>query len=350
MQPGVRAIYSQHILDELAAALEQVRKLAPQQADMMRIVTERDELNALRIPTALGAVVTSVAGRMWPYKFVSRILKDLLTNELPGGKKFNLQTLTPVKSISQSSDSGHQVVHTSRGSISARKVILATNGYTSHLLPSFASLIVPCRGQMSALVPPPSLSSASRLTNSYGFLGDGIDDYLIQRPSERGEHLMFGGGRQHGRSMGTADDNVIEQDVAQYLRSRLIEAFNLPEGGSEGLKELKAEFQWTGVMGYSRDDLPWVGPVPAKGADGVFMAAGYTGHGMPNTWLCGKAVAMMVAKALDGDEAMEGVLKETGLPKRYLTSADRVKKAMAGQSVESKDWAEMERGRLQGLI
>ncbi|KAL7957460.1 hypothetical protein V8C34DRAFT_285672 [Trichoderma compactum] len=44
--------------------------------------------------------------------------------------------------------------HTSRGDTSARHVLLVTNAYTSHLLPQFADIIVPVKGQVSSLKPP----------------------------------------------------------------------------------------------------------------------------------------------------------------------------------------------------
>lgn len=40
---------------------------------------------------------------------------------------------------------------------------------------------------------------------------------------------MFGGGRQHGPSVGTTDDSIIDEATAQYLRTRLVEALSLPE-------------------------------------------------------------------------------------------------------------------------
>ena len=196
----------------------------------MRLVTKKSELESLRIPTAVGAVVTSIAARMWPYKFVSRILEDLLLaspEKLNG--TFNLQTLTPVTSLNPTSTGDQWTVSTSRGTIAASKVILATNAYTSHLLPVYSDLIVPCRGQMSALIPKPSISGSNRLRNSMGFMGDGIDDYVIQRPTERGGHLMFGGGRQKAPSVGVTDDSVLDEDTAKYLRSRLTDALALPE-------------------------------------------------------------------------------------------------------------------------
>jgi glycine/D-amino acid oxidase-like deaminating enzyme len=308
---------------------------------MMTLVTDKDELAKYHHPTAQGAVVTSIAARVWPYKLVAHILQELLvSSDLRGS--FNLQTLTPAESIQPTSD-GKWLVKTPRGDIVAKNIALATNAYTSHLLPDFADLIVPCRGQMSALVPLPSLSGANRLQTSMGFEGDGLDDYLIQRPNSRGGHLMFGGGRTHGKSIGVTDDSTFDEVTARYLRRELIDAFELPERSDEKL-EMEAVRQWTGIMGFSRDEVPWVGPVPGK--EGVFVAAGYTGHGMPNTWLSGKAIASMVGASLGGSEkdaAVEAARQATGLPRAYQVSAQRIEKAMAGGSVEERDEAEMSR-------
>lgn len=287
------------------------------------MTTDRDELDSLRVPTALGAVVTDVAGRMWPYKFVAAVLERLLTDAQVGGR-FNLQTGCAVTSIA--ADEGKDgrfkwEVNTARGTVRARTVVLATNGYMSHLLPDFADLIVPCRGQMSALLPTRDLRGEKRLRYSYGFWGDQQDDYLIQRPSDKGEQLMFGGGRQFGRSIGVADDSFVDPQTDDWLTQTLPRVFGM------NTDALEKQMMWSGIMGFSRDELPWVGPVP--GRDGLYVCGGYTGHGMPNAWLCGKAVSIMAGKALSGgdqSEAFEAAVKEVKLPEQYLLSADRLER------------------------
>jgi glycine/D-amino acid oxidase-like deaminating enzyme len=353
VQPAVRAIYSRHRLDTVVRALQIIKEKSPDISSKLRLVTSPDELRSLRLPTAVGAVVTDIAARMWPYKFVSRLLEDLLAASPPSGS-FNLQTLTPVRKLTPSPSS--VTVHTSRGNIIARKVVLATNGYTSHLLPQFSSLIVPCRGQMSSLLPLPSISGESRLEASFGFLGEALDDYLIQRPNASGGQLMFGGGRQYGESIGVTDDSVIDKETAKYLRGMLVEAFALPDGTAAASSttsrdsnptSMTATHMWSGIMGFSRDDHPWVGPVPDT--PNTYIAAGYTGHGMPNAWLSGKAVALMVLESLggsdDADAAVAVAQKETGLPDSYVVSKLRIANAEELEHVDTKDWAEMQRGR-----
>lgn len=342
-QPGVRGIYSDAKFKQAKENVEIVKKTTPELGDMMKFVTGKDELAEYHHPKAQGAVVTSIAARVWPYKLVAHILQDLLVSPDLNGT-FNLQTLTPAEGIHPTSD-GKWLVKTARGEITTKTVALATNAYTSHLLPDFADLIVPVRGQMSALVPLPSIAGSNRLKTSMGFEGDGLDDYLIQRPSEKGGHMMFGGGRTHGKSVGVTDDSSFDERTAAYLRRELLDAMELPEREDEKA-EMQAVRQWTGIMGFSRDEVPWVGPVPGK--EGVFVAAGFTGHGMPNTWLSGKAVASMVGASLDGegvDAALEAARKSTGLPRAYQVSGRRIEKAMAGGSVEERDEMELSRNQ-----
>jgi glycine/D-amino acid oxidase-like deaminating enzyme len=92
-----------------------------------------------------------------------------------------------------SSEDGHSMVTTPRGSIRAKKVVFATNGYTAGIAPLFHQKIVPVKGSCSHITsnspnPPP------HLTHTYGLsYGPGIRDYLIPRPDGS---VICGGGRQ----------------------------------------------------------------------------------------------------------------------------------------------------------
>lgn len=219
---------------------------------------------------------------------------------------------------------------------------------------------------MSALHPPPD---SERLPNSYGMVGfeDGNvehDDYLVQRPfydspngdgTRRGGHLMFGGGRSFAmyNCVGETDDDIVDPGEADYLRRSLLKQLELG-GQTEGMKELKASHQWTGIKGYSRDNMPWVGKVPvqntgdavnaAQGNDffekGLWLCGGYTGHGMPNASLCGKAVVEMVlAEEEKGsyEQTCKKLVEKNDLPEIYVITAERVKAAHGLPSVAEQD-------------
>jgi glycine/D-amino acid oxidase-like deaminating enzyme len=326
-------------MKEAEKEIGHLRETAPEIARHVSIITDKEELKKHRVaPDCVGATLSEGAASLWPYKLVTFMLEKLVKNG-----RINLQTKTPVTEITSSD--GKNTLHTPRGTISSKTVILATNGYTSALLPNFADLIVPCRGEMSALFPP---EGSTILPNSYGMvaaLGQPAnnDDYLIQRPFEGVPnpfgHLMFGGGRGAGDfpSIGISDDSVIDEGAAAYLRGALLKVLEL-DGQTEGLKELKAAAQWTGIMGYSRDDHPWVGKVPER--DGLWLCGGYTGHGMPNGTLCGKAIVDMVLGADSGQElstVQSQMVQKGDIPKTYILTKERVERARQMLTVQQQD-------------
>lgn len=271
----------------MKAAADDVRKLkrdAPELGKEVTVIEDEEELRKHRVNGAPGATLTARAGSLWPYKLITFILEQLIKEG-----RLNLQTKTPVTKIEPCTDGtdglatgSWQNLHTPRGIIKARHVILATNGYTSHLLPEFADLIVPERGTVTALLPP---ANSERLENSYGFVGalggNPIhDDYLNQRPlsgvPNPSGHLIFGGGQVAKKlnMIGETDDSVLDEGTTKYLRESLLKLLLL-SGDTDGLKELKATHQWSGIWGTSKDHHPWVGAVPDR--PGVWLVGGYSG-------------------------------------------------------------------------
>ena len=58
--------------------------------------------------------------------------------------------------------------------------------------------------------------------------------------------------------------------------------------------ELRIEQEWVGIMGFTPDRNPLVGPLVVSRPPGEFIAAGYTGHGMPVAFLAGRNIADML--------------------------------------------------------
>ncbi|KAE8453932.1 hypothetical protein EG329_007708 [Mollisiaceae sp. DMI_Dod_QoI] len=365
----VHAYMQKNIFDVALAEYNSHRKASPEIAKLVTVVTKdsaNPSLADLRVSNAYGAIVQKHASSVWPYKLVCWMLENLLSSNDASSPTFNLQTNTPASHL-QHSENRSWIVHTPRGMISTPKVILATNAYTSFLLPSLSDLIVPVRGEMSALIPPSSLKPDSRNGNkngnvttdpgleySYGFIGNGTqsghqDDYLVQRPytptpigfnsgKDDGGELMFGGGRSYAANagLGVSDDSGIDPPAAAYLRREISHVLDL----QNNREPLEAKYEWSGIMGFSRDDRPWVGELSedvglGKGTGkGVWLCAAYTGHGMPNAFLSAKAVVkMMLGKG-------EGV-GDVDLPSVFRISKERVERARRMEEVHIADGKEV---------
>ncbi|KAK0638831.1 FAD dependent oxidoreductase [Cercophora newfieldiana] len=354
---GVHGYLTPTLFNAAAATAERLKASHPHLAEGIDVVQPHDtkRLRELRVPTVAGAIIQPRAASLWPYKLVSHILERLL-RDFDDAVEFNLQTCTPVTSLTRLNgetalNAGGWKVHTPRGTITTPKILLATNGYTSHILPAMTDLIVPVRGQISSLLPTGIHDvPVPRLPHSYVFASQQTDstpwrdDYMVQRPLSRGGtanqggggEFIFGGGRGLAANKGIAEykDDEVEGAVAEFLRTELCPPLDLTTAQSG--TQLKATFSWTGIMGYSRDAHPWVGPVPSRlgGGEGMFVCAGYTGHGMPNGALCARAVVGM----------MRGTDAKGGLPGSYVVSEERVERVRKGdtiQEAQEKDvWAE----------
>ncbi|KAK3370311.1 FAD dependent oxidoreductase [Podospora didyma] len=378
---GVHAFLSKDIFDLASKGVAQLEKHHPELAAQVKVVSpsssspssgvktkDATTLASLRVPDVPGAILQRNAASLWPYKLVAWVLEDLL-RRFPNAEAFNLQTNTPVTAIQrqqrQRDGPGNSITYpwvltTPRGRIAARQVLLATNGYTSRLLPAFADLIVPVRGQIGALLPSSSSSGSGvvpKLDHSYVFIKNGSasswrEDYLVQRPLSSdggGGHLIFGGGRSRARNQGVGEwrDDEVEPPVAKFLRTNLsprpldLQPTTTPDDSStssesrtrsEGGGDLEASFEWTGVMGFSRDHHAWVGAVPESlgGGDGLYMCAGYSGHGMPAAALSARAVVeqMVIGSEGGGDQGQKSVVGDVRkIPDEFVLSEERVRRA-----------------------
>ncbi|EJF58832.1 FAD dependent oxidoreductase [Dichomitus squalens LYAD-421 SS1] len=316
---------------------EAVENLAKWKAEMPLesssfVVHEREEaIKKYHLSDDVVGCISNTGGAMHPYRFVTSLLSILLDRH---PNNFRIFSHTPCTAVTTDASSSSYVIHTSRGTLRAKHVVHATNGWTAHLVRPLLTKIAPARGNMSAQRPGTALHRSTLSGfRSFVFYREGVGyDYLTQLPS--GEHeLMFGGGWATAcdanglPEIGIADDSVVNHVNQSYLAGALPRYFGTRNWGRDaspapeegeiwGEERTKAE--WSGILGISADMLPWVGRLPEKvsgraqpktlqerdksvrtAAPGEWVAAGYTGEGMVHAWMSGKALAYMV---LDRDE------------------------------------------------
>jgi glycine/D-amino acid oxidase-like deaminating enzyme len=244
----------------------------------------------------------------------------------------NLQTHTPVSGITQSTEStsGHSwTVNTARGSISAKKVVLATNAYTSSLAPQYKEKIIPVRGTCCRIISPPD-SSAPQLTKTYTLRWNNWNyDYLIPRADGS---IIVGGARPAfiddlDSWYNVSDDSRVLEPAVRYWDNYMQRNFVGWEGSHAYTDRVwtgsmflslwlfhKTRLTFTIVMGYSSDGLPHVGHVP--GQKDQYILAGFTGHGMPQIFLAAEGLAKMILNDVD--------YKQTQLPQLFESTLTRL--------------------------
>ncbi|KAF8555922.1 DAO-domain-containing protein [Imleria badia] len=335
----------------------------PEEASPFRIWEGQDARERYNLSDLAVGCVTTRAGAVQPYRFVTHVLSRLL-EEYP--KSFQLFTQTPCVSITEaSSKSPFYSLTTPRGELTASHVVHLTNAYIGGLVPALGNVVYRIRETMSAQRPGRALQfqandaqKKKHEQRSYVFFdspGQKGFDYLTQMPDGEQE-LMFGGGREplpetdvKKNGQVRASKGMYDVHSAAHVSGALPIYFGATNWGAEAVSvaespvddDIHADAQkrirgpwtpgrvkalWSGVLSVSVDEFPWVGRIPsaisgrrspapgvtvsekgkrARTADpGEWIAAGYTSEGMVHAWLCSRAVALMVL-GLDNASGVE---------------------------------------------
>lgn len=166
----------------------------------------------------------------------------------------NLQTNTPVQSISSTQDSqGYWVIDTQRGAVRAKHVIIATNAYTAALLPEYHDKIIPYRAICSRIVVP---NSPPLLPNTYTLRFNEWDfDYLI--PRKDGSIVVGGARRAYLQRLedwyGNVDDSELIEGAKHYFDGYMQRHFRGWESSGARTDQV-----WTGsALSSSPSIHPW---------------------------------------------------------------------------------------------
>lgn len=289
----VDIIYDQAQWDTAIKAVQAMRDAMPDELDTVaryRFWTAAEAKHVFHCngEKMLGAV-SYEAGSLSAYKFVIGVLKICLKSEM------GLFTNTPVMGVTQK-EHGIWDVSTEKGTIKAKRVVFATNGYTAFLHPKFRGSIVPLRGQITAHRPGQNMPSEG-LPTTYSFIYSNGYEYMIpRRPGTKfAGDIIIGGGLVKApleglSEYGTTDDTSINEEISTYLTATTSRYFGSSWGEDHPDGRIRRE--WTGIMGYSPDGFPFVGEVP--GEKGLWVAAGFQGHGMVLCYMCARALVSLM--------------------------------------------------------
>jgi glycine/D-amino acid oxidase-like deaminating enzyme len=191
---------------------------------------------------------------------------------------------TPVVGI-EAEGSGFEVT-TPTGVISARNVIIATNGYTDGLLPELGRRIVPVGSGLIATGEIPEATFSRLMPNSrvYGN-SNRVFYYFRAAPAER--RVIWGG--RVGRLAGNTSPKAFG-----HLARDMLHVF--PD-----LADVPVTHAWDGMIGYTYDEVPHLG----RTARGMHFAIGYCGTGVSRATYFGHKIALQVIGERAGQTAFD---------------------------------------------
>lgn len=150
-------------------------------------------------------------------------------------------------------------------------VILATNAYTSQLVPSVK--IQPTRAQMLATAPESSIFVDMPVYSNFG--------YRYWRQLATGE-ILIGGWRDTSLETENTYDSEPTGEIQDHLDRAALDL---------GAKS-EVTHRWAGIMGFTESGLPLTGPL--EGMPNVYICAGFTGHGMGFAFVTADRVAALI--------------------------------------------------------
>jgi gamma-glutamylputrescine oxidase len=159
-------------------------------------------------------------------------------------------------------------VRTDRVRVTAGAVVVCVNAYSHHLVPL---RVRPVRGQMLATAPVKHRVFARPAYANRGYR------YWRQRADGS---VLIGGWRDTA-----ADEEVGEEERTTPRIQEQLERFL-----REHVADAEVTHRWAGTMGFSHDALPYVGRLE----NGVFVNAGFTGHGMAFATATGELIANLL--------------------------------------------------------
>ncbi len=167
-------------------------------------------------------------------------------------------------------------LQTSRGSMWARDVFVATSGYTSRATPALQKKIIPIGSYIIVTeVLPDALARELSPRNRMIYDSKNYIYYYRLTPDNR---MLFG-----GRAAFFPESGDTIRKSAEILRRGMIEVY--PQ-----LRDTKVEFVWGGTLDFAFDIMPHAGQM-----DGMYYAVGYAGHGVAMATYQGQLMGKRIA-------------------------------------------------------
>jgi glycine/D-amino acid oxidase-like deaminating enzyme len=237
----------------------------------LRIIPKKELRAEIGSAIYFGGMVDETSAGLNPARYVAGLAHAA---QRAGACLFDHTRVTSVESEIKNSKRKFRV-KTSRGTISAREVILASGAYTTEATPALRKKIIPIGSYIIATeVLPTELARELSPRNRMIYDSKHFLYYYRLTPDNR---MLFGG----RAAFFPETENTVRQS-AEILRRGMISVY--PQ-----LRDTKVEFVWGGTLDFTLDVMPHAGKI-----DGMYFAAGFAGHGVAAaTWFGAKLAGVI---------------------------------------------------------
>jgi glycine/D-amino acid oxidase-like deaminating enzyme len=278
----------------------------------LRIVPKAELRAEIGSDIYYGGLVDEVSAALNPARYVAGLAT---ATQRAGAAMFDH---TRVESVQRKGSNGGQtfLVRTSKGSLTAREVLLASGAYTTSATPALRKKIIPI-GSYIIVTEVLSEDLARKLSPKNRMIYDSKHFLYYYRLTP--DHRMLFGGRA---AFFPETENTVRES-AEILRRGMIDVY--PQ-----LRDTKVDFVWGGTLDFAFDVMPHTGRT-----DGMYYSVGYAGHGVAIGTYLGTKIAGVICGE-PNDIPFEGIPFPT--PPPGLRSGRTWALPLAGAYYRFLDW------------
>jgi len=213
-----------------------------------------------------GGMVDETSAGLNPARYVHDLAKSAQRH---GATLFDHTRVTGVTRQSNGTN-GSFGIETSKGSLTAKELFLASGAYTTSATPALRKKVIPIGSYIIATeILPDKLASELSPRNRMIYDSKHFLYYYRLTPDNR---MLFG-----GRAAFFPESESTVRESAELLRRGMIKVY--PQ-----LRDTKVEYVWGGTLDFAFDVMPHSGKL-----DGMHFAVGFAGHGVAAaTWMGAK--------------------------------------------------------------
>jgi len=249
--------------DGYAASAEQVQR---EFGHPLRIIQRNALREEIGSDLYFGGLVDAASAGLNPARYVAGLAQAA---QRAGAQLFELCEVTAIDSQTANGSRTYRV-RTSRGTLTARDVLLASGAYTTAYAQPLCRKIIPIGSYIIVTeVLPQVLARQLSPRNRMIYDSKHFLYYYRLTPDSR---MLFGG----RAAFFPETENTVRQST-EILRRGMISVY--PQ-----LRDTSVEFVWGGTLDFAFDVMPHAGVT-----DGMHFALGYAGHGVAaGTWMGAK--------------------------------------------------------------